>query len=123
MERAVLEGSAQHLAGTDQVLLADDLVEASRPHAVGERGGGLRASGRGWVEQIHAAIIPTRSTPRQPAYTSSSTGSAPGGGIIRGSSSSTGWPSRFTMRAGVPTTVENGGTSWLMTKALAPILA
>ena len=44
-------------------------------------------------------------------YTASSTGSASGGGTMRGSSTSTRSPRSLTIRAGVPTTVESAGTS------------
>jgi len=57
VERAVLERSLEHLAGADQVILPDDLVEALRSHAIGERGRRGWNVGRGRVEQIHAAII------------------------------------------------------------------
>ena len=49
------------LPGADQLRLAHDLVEAARPHAVGERRGRLRGGGRRRVEQVHARIIRTLS--------------------------------------------------------------
>ena len=55
VELALLEGTAQRLAGLGELRLADDLVEARRAHAVGQRGGRLRGGGRRRVEEIHAA--------------------------------------------------------------------
>ena len=40
--------------------------------------------------------------------------------LVRGSSSSTRASPRFTMRAGVPTAVQSGGTSCMRTKEFAP---
>ena len=57
VERAVLEGAPEHLAGADQVLLPHHLVEGARAHPVGERRGRHGALGRRRVEQVHAAII------------------------------------------------------------------
>ena len=54
VQGAVLEGAAQDLAGAHQVLLAHDLVQGSRPHAVGEGGGrGGRPFRRRRIEEIH----------------------------------------------------------------------
>ena len=54
VQGAVLEGAAQDLTGADEVLLAHDLVQGSRPHAVGEGGGrGGRPFRRRRIEEIH----------------------------------------------------------------------
>ena len=42
MRRAGLEGDAQRLAGTQQVFLADDVIERARPQFLGERSDGFR---------------------------------------------------------------------------------
>src|SRR5262249_12103317 len=49
--------SAQHLAGADQMLLADHLVEAARPHPVSEGSGRRRRGGDGRVEEVHGESI------------------------------------------------------------------
>src|SRR5262249_28925767 len=56
VQRAVLERAPQHLAGPDQMLLPDDLVEASRPHPIGERARRYGRVGGRWIEQVHAGI-------------------------------------------------------------------
>ena len=57
MQQVALDGFAQRLAAGQQVLLADELVEAARPHALGERslpgaGSGFRF-GIGGKQRIH----------------------------------------------------------------------
>jgi imidazolonepropionase-like amidohydrolase len=56
VQLAALDRRAQDPAGAQQMLLADDLVERLRPHAIGQRPGrrGSRRAGR-LLEQLHGA--------------------------------------------------------------------
>ena len=64
MQLPLFERAPEHLAGADQVLLADDLVERARPDAVRERGGSGGRRGRRGIEEIHGGSIP-RTLPEQ----------------------------------------------------------
>ncbi len=54
MELPRLDGAAQRLARTEDVLLADDFLQGSRPHPVGER---PRRIGSASVGCAHSELI------------------------------------------------------------------
>lgn len=55
-----LDGAAQRLARTEDVLLPDHLLERARPHPVGER---PRRIGRARIGGTHCAGVPITSAP------------------------------------------------------------
>ncbi len=55
-----LDGAAQRLARTEHVLLADDFLQRSRPHPIGER---PRRIGRARIGRAHLAGVPITSAP------------------------------------------------------------
>src|SRR5262249_52759267 len=61
VELAPLDGRAEHAPGPEQVLLAHDLVEGARPHAIGKRRRRRRSSARctsgRHLEQLHARYL------------------------------------------------------------------
>ena len=54
-----LDLQPQRLAGPEHVLLADELVERARAHAVGQRRGPVRRLIRAtnWIEQAHVPYL------------------------------------------------------------------
>ena len=54
-----LDGAPQQLAGADDLLLPDELVQRARAHAGGQRGLGIHAFLHGMVEEVgHGLIVP-----------------------------------------------------------------
>ena len=54
-----LDGAPQELAGADDLLLADELVQGARAHAGGQRGFGVHAFLHGVVKEVgHGVIVP-----------------------------------------------------------------
>ena len=51
-----LDLRAQRLAGRDQMLLADKLIERPRTHAIGQRPGAIAVSPLGWLERLIKAF-------------------------------------------------------------------
>src|SRR5262249_18007834 len=121
-------GAERLLGGVDQQVagaLVPVLAERRAPHAHDRHpipDPVARHASPPWLRPARMVTGPV-SIIKSRAQASRSTRIAPSGGIVRGSGSSTRSPRSLTMRAGVPTTVQSSGTSWLITKALAPIFA